>query len=154
MRACVRVVAPGAYASIQDAGRIGFRRIGVPWSGVLDRRLMRIANQLAGNEETAPVIECFDGGQQFAVAGASLRIAVAGNAVLEVEDDAGRRQIAPWRSFILESGHTLRIARISPGRIAVLAVSRDGSASNNIKAHDYVWFFVFTGLPTIKTTID
>jgi len=123
MSAYVRVVSPGAYASIQDAGRIGFRRIGVPWSGVLDRRLMRIANHLVGNEETAPVIECFDGGQQFAAADASLRIALAGNAVLEVEDDAGRRQIAPWHSFILEPGQALRITRISPGRIGVLAVS-------------------------------
>lgn len=123
MSIALRVVAAGAYASIQDAGRFGFRRIGVPWSGVLDRRLMRIANHLVGNEENAPVVECFDGGQQFAAAGASLRIAIAGNAVLEVEDDAGRRQVASWRSLILEPGQALRIAHISPGRIAVLAVS-------------------------------
>lgn len=123
MNASLSVVSPGAYASIQDAGRIGFRRIGVPWSGVLDRRLMLIANRLVGNGDVDPVIECFDGGQTFAASEAPLRIAVAGNAVLEVEDDAGRHPVAPWRSVMLEQGQTLRIAHISAGRVAVLAAA-------------------------------
>ena len=46
----LEIVSPGAFASIQDGGRHGHRRIGVPWAGVLDRRLMRIANALAGRE--------------------------------------------------------------------------------------------------------
>ena len=61
----LEIVSPGAFASLQDGGRHGFRRIGVPWAGVLDRRLMRIANALAGRDEDAPVIECFDGGLQL-----------------------------------------------------------------------------------------
>ena len=49
----LEIVSPGAFASLQDGGRHGFRRIGVPWAGVLDRRLMRIANALAGRDEHA-----------------------------------------------------------------------------------------------------
>ena len=45
----LEILSSGAFASIQDGGRYGFRRIGVPWAGVLDRRLMRIANALVDN---------------------------------------------------------------------------------------------------------
>ena len=73
----LEIVSPGAFASIQDDGRRGFRRIGVPWAGVLDRRLMRIANALAGRPEYAPVIECFDGGLHVVAHGGAVKLAVA-----------------------------------------------------------------------------
>lgn len=118
----VEVVAVGVFASVQDRGRRGFRRIGVPWSGVLDPQLMRIANALAGNAESAPVIECFDGGLQLAARGAAVRIAVAGDAVIEHERAGERRVLAAWRSVSLADGDTLRIRRMTSGRIAVVAV--------------------------------
>ncbi len=118
----IEVIAVGAFASVQDCGRRGFRRIGVPWSGVLDPRLMRIANALAGNAEGTPVIECFDGGLQLAARGAAVRIAVAGDAVIEHESAGERRVLASWRSVCLADGDTLRIRRITNSRIAVVAV--------------------------------
>ena len=82
----LEIVSPGAFASLQDGGRHGFRRIGVPWAGVLDRRLMRIANALAGRDEDAPVIECFDGGLHLTAHGGAAKVAVAGDAVVEVDE--------------------------------------------------------------------
>jgi len=120
--ASLEVVAVGAFASLQDRGRRGYRRIGVPWAGVLDPRLMRIANTLAGNAEGAPVIECFDGGLQLAARGAVVRIAVAGDAVIEHESAGERRVLAAWRSISLADGDMLRIRRMESGRIAVVAV--------------------------------
>ncbi len=123
MNARLQILSAGALTSVQDAGRFGLRRMGVPWSGILDRRLMRIANRLAGNTEDGPVLECFDGGQQFTARDAALRIAVAGDATLEL--DPGDGQVYPleaWRSFVLEPGQRLRIRVIRPGRIAAVAV--------------------------------
>jgi len=119
----LEVIAAGTYASVQDLGRFGFRRIGVPWSGVLDRDLMHIANTLAGNPPTHPVIECFDGGQQFRAVNAPIRLALAGHATLEIRTAEGSRSIAAWRSFTLAAGDTLRILSTGSGRIAVLAVA-------------------------------
>lgn len=136
----LEVVAPGAFASIQDAGRRGHRRIGVPWAGVLDARLMRIANVLAGNAEDAPVIECFDGGLHLAARGGAVKVAVAGDAVVEVEGTDGRRQLAPWRSVTLADGEALRIRKLGSGRIAMVAVGGlrlpavMGSASTYVRA--------------------
>ncbi|MCK2127938.1 5-oxoprolinase subunit PxpB [Thauera aromatica] len=118
----LEILSPGAYASIQDGGRRGFRRIGVPWAGALDRRLMRIANALAGRTEDAPLIECFDGGLHLAARGGAVKVAVAGDALLEVDGIDGRRRLAPWRSVTLADGEHLRIRKLGGGRIAMVAV--------------------------------
>lgn len=119
----LEIVSTGAFASIQDEGRRGFRRIGVPWAGALDRRLMRIANALAGRPEDAPVIECFDGGLHVVAHGGAVKLAVAGDAVVEVDGPEGRRQLAPWRSVTIAEGEALRIRKMGSGRIAVVAVA-------------------------------
>lgn len=136
----LEIVTPGAFSSIQDEGRRGFRRIGVPWAGVLDRRLMRIANALAGQPEDAPVIECFDGGLHVVAHGGAVKLAVAGDAVVEVDGPDGRRQLAPWRSVTIAEGEALRIRKMGSGRIAMVAVAGlavaqvMGSASTYVRA--------------------
>lgn len=136
----LEILSPGAFASIQDGGRRGHRRIGVPWAGVLDRRLMRLANALAGRAESAAVIECFDGGLHLAARGGAVKIAVAGDAVLEHEGSEGRRPLAPWRSVTLADGEQLRIRKMYGGRIAMVAVvgleppAVMGSASTYVRA--------------------
>lgn len=118
----LEVLSAGAYASVQDQGRRGFRRVGVPWAGVLDPRLMRIANALVNNAEGAQVIECFDGGVQLAARDGAVRLAVAGDAVVELESAGERRVIAAWRSLTLADGDVLRLRKLNTGRIAVIAV--------------------------------
>lgn len=118
----LELVSPGAYASLQDRGRRGYRRIGVPWAGVLDARLMRIANALVGNPEGAAVIECFDGGLQLAARGGALRLAVAGDAEVEIQAAGERHVVEAWRSLTLADGDLLRVRRLARGRIAVVAV--------------------------------
>ena len=136
----LEIVSPGAFASLQDGGRHGFRRIGVPWAGVLDGRLMRIANALAGRDEAAPVIECFDGGLQLTAHGGAAKVAVAGDAVVEVDGPDGRRQLAPWRSVTIADGEALRVRKMGSGRIAMVAVTGlnapqvMGSASTYVRA--------------------
>jgi allophanate hydrolase len=118
----LEVLAPGAYASVQDRGRLHLRRIGVPWAGVLAPRLMRIANALVGNAGGAPVIECFDGGLQLAARGGAVRLGVAGDAVLAVEHAGEQRSVQPWRSLTLADGEVLRVRRVDGGRLLVVAV--------------------------------
>ncbi|MBP9655681.1 MAG: biotin-dependent carboxyltransferase family protein [Rhodocyclaceae bacterium] len=136
----LEIVSPGAFASLQDSGRHGFRRIGVPWAGVLDRRLMRIANALADRDENAPVIECFDGGLHVVAHGGAVKLAVAGDAVVEVDGPDGRRQLAPWRSVTIAEGEALRVRKMGSGRIAMVAVvgldlpAVMGSASTYVRA--------------------
>lgn len=53
----IKVLKPGFYSSIQDFGRIGFQKYGVPYSGVMDVYAAALANHVLGNKESASVIE-------------------------------------------------------------------------------------------------
>ncbi len=118
-----RIISPGALASIQDAGRHGWRHLGVPWSGALDPNLMVLANALAGNPHDTPVIECFEGGLKLAAEGGRLRVAVAGAVRLSIRGPEGARAVDSWRSIDLADGEALSLdACEGPRRCAYVAL--------------------------------
>lgn len=47
----------GFFSTVQDGGRFGFRKFGVPVSGVMDKEAYKWANRLLGQPEETPVIE-------------------------------------------------------------------------------------------------
>ncbi|MEN8661900.1 MAG: biotin-dependent carboxyltransferase family protein [Lentimonas sp.] len=80
MRPLLEIISKGGGLSIQDGGRPGWRRFGVPVGGAMDRHSMIVANRLLGNREDAPVLEiCLQGARVriledtwLALAGANL----------------------------------------------------------------------------------
>lgn len=64
---CLRVLHPGVRTTIQDLGRPGWRRFGVPPGGAMDPVAAAEANLLVGNPPDAPVLELCLQGQQFEV---------------------------------------------------------------------------------------
>jgi len=48
----------GLFTTIQDKGRVGYRKFGIPVSGVMDEVSFLSANKLVGNPENTPVLEC------------------------------------------------------------------------------------------------
>jgi antagonist of KipI len=59
------VACAGFQTTIQDLGRIGFRQFGVSSGGALDLHALRIANLLAGNDESAAGLEFTQGNIRF-----------------------------------------------------------------------------------------
>ena len=67
----------GLLTTVQDLGRTGYQRFGMPVSGVMDAIAMRLANILVGNKQTEAVLEItlvgpsihFEGPGTFAVCG-------------------------------------------------------------------------------------
>ncbi|WP_100614738.1 5-oxoprolinase subunit C family protein [Confluentibacter citreus] len=53
----IKILKPGFYSTIQDAGRFGFQAYGVPYSGVMDIYAASMANMVLGNDENAAVME-------------------------------------------------------------------------------------------------
>jgi len=53
-RPVFEVLEPGLMTTVQDAGRPGWRRLGVPPSGALDRSALAAANAAVGNDPAAP----------------------------------------------------------------------------------------------------
>lgn len=61
MTAALEIISPGLLATIQDGGRPGWRRFGIPPGGVMDRGAWHTANRLLHNALDAPVLECLQG---------------------------------------------------------------------------------------------
>ena len=53
----IEVLDGGLYTTVQDLGRYGFQRYGVPVSGAMDTYALRIGNILLGNPDNAAAIE-------------------------------------------------------------------------------------------------
>jgi antagonist of KipI len=53
----IEVLKPGALTTLQDLGRRGFQKLGVPVNGVMDERSHRLANALVGNAQNEGTLE-------------------------------------------------------------------------------------------------
>lgn len=65
--ASVEIEAVGSGVSLQDQGRSGWARFGVPRGGAMDQFAMRAANHLLGNSPQAPVLEVQQQGTKIRV---------------------------------------------------------------------------------------
>ena len=79
----IKVIKPGLYTSIQDLGRIGFQKFGMPVSGVMDPESYRYANWLANNPLDNPVLEATLTGPHLAFE-EDTYIAITGGNIKEV----------------------------------------------------------------------
>ena len=53
----VEILDPGVLSTIQDLGRFGYQKYGVPVSGAMDQFAYRIGNILVNNDENSSSIE-------------------------------------------------------------------------------------------------
>lgn len=114
----LRIIKPGFYASIQDAGRWGHQQEGVPVSGAMDRYALRVANQLCGNAPDLPVLEFAWHGLQ-AIAETDLLMAYCGGgAILEVSG----RFLPPGRPMWIPAFSLLSFVASNTGMYCCLAV--------------------------------
>lgn len=104
----LKVIAPGFHTTVQDSGRRGFRHVGVPVSGALDRDGFMLANALAGNDQNAACLEIIGSGPEFEVIASSVRLALVGGGNLEI---SGREEpvVRSDRTTRLTKGEIVRI---------------------------------------------
>lgn len=112
------VIDPGLLATVQDAGRPGYRKFGVPVSGAMDPNAHRLANFLVGNPDDAPVLE-------FTLKGGVLSF--SSDAVLAVTGapmplEVGGKSVDMNLSFEVGEGDTLKMGVASRGCRSYLAV--------------------------------
>ncbi|GLG01985.1 hypothetical protein Alches_20260 [Alicyclobacillus hesperidum subsp. aegles] len=113
------VAQPGLYSTVQDEGRVGFMRYGVPLGGVLDATSAALANALVGNAADAAVIECTAVGPEIDFPESAV-VAVCGGAFALFAADGTPLPTA--RPIWLCAGSRLRIGAAASGYRAYLAV--------------------------------
>ncbi len=115
----IEVISPGLLTTVQDLGRRGYQRYGIPVCGALDPVSLRIANILVGNPEGEAGLEVtalgptvrFTSDSVFAVVGAEFRPEVDG------------RTVETWESVKVPAGSVLSIGAASDGLRAYVAVA-------------------------------
>ena len=112
-----RVVKAGVYASIQDRGRFGFRRFGMPVAGPMDRQAFQLGQEIIGNVENGNAVELFLGGLTLEVL-MDHRIILTGADLGAVIDG---QQAAPlWKTFSIRQGQLISFTKPMNGAIAYL----------------------------------
>lgn len=113
-----KVIKPGFYTTVQDAGRFGFADRGLAQSGVMDDHAYRWANYLLDNAQTDAVLEITFGDCQLealapskiAITGADMQLRI--NGVLKEN----------WHSHAIKMGDQLSWQTTKSGVRAYLAV--------------------------------
>jgi antagonist of KipI len=115
----LKVLRAGILSSLQDLGRWGSQRTGVPVGGAMDEYSHRLANLLVGNEEGEATIEMTLVGPGFAVTQDTL-FAVCG---ADFEARANGELLPKARPIWIQAGSTLDFGPCRKGCRAYLAVA-------------------------------
>jgi KipI family sensor histidine kinase inhibitor len=114
----------GLLTTVQDLGRTGYQRYGVPVAGAADAKALRTANLLVGNRPDAAALECSAVGPKVkflrttvvSLCGADL------GAVLE-RGDLGPWPVPSWCSFLARAGNVLMFSGRQSGCRTYVAVA-------------------------------
>lgn len=108
------VLDPGFGLTVQDAGRRGWRRFGVPPSGAMDDHAASWANRLVENPPDAPVLE-------LVLQGGKLR--VLADAWLAITGADADCNLPTWRAVHVASGQMIQFPHTKSGVWICVAVS-------------------------------
>lgn len=106
-------------ATVQDLGRVGFERLGVPVSGAMDSFALRAANRLVGNPPGAAALELALMGVEGVLSQPGL-VAVTG---FQWRLEVGGRSIPAWMAAYARAGEVIRVRAPEGGGWGYLAFS-------------------------------
>jgi len=115
----IEIIRPGAQASVQDLGRVGFRRFGVGRSGAADSLALQVGNRLLGNAPGAAGIE-FTLGRAAMRFHADMRVALVG---AECGANLDGVPVWCWHAFDVHRGETLTLPSPRGGTRTYLCVA-------------------------------
>jgi antagonist of KipI len=113
-----KVIHPGVYTTLQDSGRVGYMKYGIPASGAADRFSARVANLLAGNLPEAAVLETTLFRLNL-LALEDLVIAVTGG---DLSPRVNQEALPMWRGVVVKSGDRISFGGRKRGFRSFLAV--------------------------------
>jgi antagonist of KipI len=117
--ATFEVLEPGILTTIQDRGRYGFSRFGVPPSGALDAFSFRVGNLLVGNGGGEASLETTLMGLKIKAL-REVVIAITGG---DLSPSLNEEILEMWRTHLLVEGDVIAFKRVRAGCRAYLAVS-------------------------------
>ena len=115
----LKIIQPGMLSTIQDRGRYGYQRFGMPTAGAMDTFALRAANALLGNDDNAACIEATVLGPRIELL-SDTRIAITGANVAPRLDG---EPIPMWQAVPAGKGGRLEFRGPGDGMRAYLGVA-------------------------------
>jgi antagonist of KipI len=115
--AIVRVVEGGLQTTVQDLGRRGHLRYGIPPSGPMDHFAFMLANRLVGNADGAAALECTLIGPRLTLA----RPAVVAATGAKMPFTIGDQEVPQWTAVAAPAGSVIRLGTAASGVRGYLA---------------------------------
>ena len=115
----IEVIDGGMFTTVQDLGRYGYQRYGVPASGAMDPFALRVANLLVGNQED-------DAGLEVSMVGAKMRflaetvLAITGADLSPLLDGL---PFPMWEALVVPMGSELSFVGVRDGVRSYLAIA-------------------------------
>ena len=113
-----KVLKPGFFTTVQDLGRFGYLKYGVPISGAMDTFSHTAANLIVGNDPADACLEMTLIGAELQAL-ARTQIAVAGGEISAKINDV---EVSMWQTLNISEGDTVSFGRMRSGCRVYLAV--------------------------------
>mgnify|MGYP006288441045 CR=1 FL=1 len=115
----IEIINPGMFTTVQDLGRQGYQKYGIPPSGGIDPYSLQLANLLVGNDREEACLEAtispptikFNEDVWFAVTGA------------DWQPELNGRELSLWKSFPAKTGDRLSFKSTEKGMRVYISVS-------------------------------
>ncbi|MFC1239379.1 5-oxoprolinase/urea amidolyase family protein [Treponema vincentii] len=117
MKCSIKVIRPGACTTVQDLGRIGYQKFGIPVAGVMDEFAASVANFLVGNERNEAVLEITYLGPTLEFQ-EDMLIGIAG---ANVSPKLNGVPVPVWEGFTVKKGDVLSFGSVKGGVRAYIA---------------------------------
>jgi len=134
MKAEIEVLEPGLFSTIQDPGRNGFLKYGVPMSGVMDLYAANMANLILRNKPDSAVLEITQMGPKLKFSHPA-KIAICG---ASLSPKINNYQIENNKVYKIEAGDELSFGKRLLGCRAYLAISGGLKTERILKSRS--WF--------------
>ncbi len=133
---CLYFLKTGLQTSIQDFGRVGYQKFGLPVGGVMDKFSSELANKLVGNPRNTPVLEITLLGPKINIL-APCQIALTG-ANLSAQLD--QLSINRYETITIRKASQICFGRVVEGCRAYLAVRGKWMIDKYLTSYSYLTF--------------
>ncbi len=138
----VRIISAGVFSTIQDAGRHGYQRFGMPVAGAMDQFALHAGNLLVGNSAGSAAIEFTFAGLEVEFVRDAVIAVCGARCTLEMIDRSGRsRPIRDWCAVEVAAGSRVVVRATTSGCRGYLCIAGGwqipsvlGSASTYLRA--------------------
>ena len=113
------VAQPGMLTTVQDLGRLGYQRLGVPMAGAMDPFALRVGNMLLGNSEAEAALEATFMGPAINVL-ADAVIAVTGG---DLGASLNGKRMPTWQTVAVSKGDAITFQGPQKGIRAYVCVA-------------------------------